>query len=582
MGMRRERNPLTEALAATRPALRWAFGISVFVNLAIFASPLYSMQVFDRVLSSRNLGTLALLTLIVTVFLVFTGILEYARSGVLVRGGVRFHEMISKPVFELAMRAQLAGRPAVATQSMKDAETIREALASGTISTLFDAPWTLIFVGVCFLFHPVLGLVALSGAVLIFTCALLTEVATRDRLQEAGKHASDAQRFAGGSLRNAEIVRGLGMGAAVLERWLGAQSSALASQATASEKAAIYASATKIVRMGVQTALLGAGAWLAIDRLISPGVMMASMIVMGRALAPVEHAVANWKRISNARAAFRRLREVFTELPAAPAATVLPKPLGSVSVESLALKPAKGNATILRDVNFALDAGASLAIIGPSGGGKSSLAKALAGIWTPALGAVRLDGAALSHWDSQQLGASIGYLPQDIEFFAGTIAENIARLGAPDDEAVIAAAKAAGVHEAILKQPNGYQSVLGDGEVVLSGGMRQRIALARALYGNPCLVILDEPNSNLDAEGEAALARAIAQLKARKTTVIAVTHKPQLLRELDRVLLINAGKVQYFGDRDEVLAKLNGPKLTELRRPTEPVEVPALQPVSAA
>lgn len=564
--MAREITPLRAALYTTRPALGSALCLSIFINLVLFAAPLYSLQVYDRVLSSRNLGTLAMLTLIVAVFLILYGILEYARSGILVRGGVRFHEVLSKPIFELAMRSQLAGRPSLGTQALKDADTLREALSGSTVSTLFDVPWTPVFVGICFLFHPAMGTVALIGSILIFVCALLTELATRSRLAHANQFTSEIASFSSGSLRNAEVVRGLGMGEAVLARWIGIQNGALAAQASSSERGAIFLATTKVVRSSVQIALIGVGAWLAIDRTISPGVMMAAMIIMGRALAPVEHVVANWKRIAAARVAAKRLDELFRSLPAPPAATALPDPRGDLKVENLVMKPAKGGAAILQDVSFALEAGTALAIIGPSGGGKSTLAKALAGIWTPAFGAVRLDGAALSQWDATQLGRNIGYLPQDVEFFAGTIAENIARLSKPDDAAVIAAAQTAGVHEAILSRPQGYQTVLGEGEVMLSGGMRQRLALARALYGSPCLLILDEPNSNLDAEGESALARALVSIKAEKRTVVVVTHKPQLLAQVDRVLIMSRGKVQAFGPRDDVMSKATGPNVAALRR----------------
>lgn len=564
--MSRSKSPLTTALAATKPALRSALGLSVFINVALFAGPLYTLQVYDRVLSSRSLATLAMLTLIVAAFLILYGILEWARSGILVRGGVRFHEVLARPLFDVALRAELAGRPSQGNQALKDAETLRETLAGGTVSTLFDIPWTPVFVGICFLFHPAMGVVALTGATLIFACALVTEFVTRDGLTRANRHAGESVRFSSDALRNAEAVSGLGMGEAVLLRWLGIQNATLAAQSAASEQAAVILATTKVVRMFVQIALIGVGAWLAIDRLISPGIMMAAMIIMGRALAPVEHVVANWKRIVAARAAATRLEELFQSLPAAPAATLLPEPRGDLRVENLLLRATNGGTAILKDVTFALDAGTSLAVIGPSGGGKSSLIKTMAGIWKPSLGAVRLDGAALSQWDVAQLGRAIGYLPQEVEFFAGTVATNIARLGHPDDQAVIAAAQSAGVHEAILKLPQGYQTTMGDGATVLSGGMRQRLALARALYGNPRLVIMDEPNSNLDAEGDAALADALRRLKAENRTVVVVTHKPQLVAHVDKVLVLAGGKVQLFGDRAEVLTKLNGPKIAALKR----------------
>lgn len=564
--MLRTQTPLTRARGTLKPALLEAFAISLFINVALFAAPLYSMQVYDRVLSSRNLGTLAMLTLITLVFLLLYGILEYARSGILIRSGVRLHAALAKPVFELSMRAQLAGRPGTAAQAIKDAETLQDTVAGNTLSTLFDVPWVPVFIAICFVFHPALGLVALAGAILILVCALFTEAATKAYLADAAKYAAEGHRFTGGTLRNVETIRGLGMGDAVFLRWLALQNATRGAQSEASERGALLTSVTKFVRMSVQIALIGVGAWLAIDRLISPGVMMAVMIIMGRALAPVEMTVANWKRIIAGRTAYRRLNELFTALPEPPAATRLPEPQGALSVEGLVLRQPNGNGTILKDVTFAVPAGSLLAIIGPSGSGKSTLAKVLAGICRPTLGTVRLDGATLSQWDPAQLGPHIGYLPQDIEFFAGTIAENIARLAEPDDACVTAAAQAAGVHEAILRQPQGYQTVLGDGDTVLSGGMRQRLALARALYGNPRILIMDEPNSNLDQEGELALAQALEAMKAAGRTVVLITHKPQVLAYVDRILVLTAGSVHAFGGRDEVMAKLSSSRVAPIRR----------------
>jgi ATP-binding cassette subfamily C protein/ATP-binding cassette subfamily C protein EexD len=543
--------------------------MSVFINLTLLAVPLYSLQVYDRVLSSRNLGTLAMLTLIVGAFLALYGILEYVRSAILLRCGVRFSDVVSRPLFEVALRAQLAGRPATASQAMRDGDALREALSGSTISTLFDVPWTPAFVAICFLFHPAMGAVALTGAILIFACALLTELATKDGVAAANRHAGDVARFSAAGLRNAEIVRGLGMAQAVCGRWQDMQGAMLGEQTRASERGALTLAFSKSLRMSVQVALIGTGAWLAIDRLISPGVMLAAMIIMARALAPVEQAVANWKRLVGARAAWTRLADLFQSLPEPAAATLLPEPRGDLKVENLVLKPRLDAAAVIKDVSFAIEAGTALAIIGPSGSGKSSLMRALAGIWRPAYGVVRLDGAALEHWHPAQLGRHVGYMPQSVEFFAGTVAENIARLGAVDDGAVVEAAKAAGVHEAVLRLPQGYQTVLGEGGAVLSGGMCQRLALARALFGDPCLVLLDEPNSNLDTEGEAALVETLVRMKQARRTVVVVTHRPQLLAHVERVLILADGRVQAFADRNDVLRKVAGSKVAPLsRRPT--------------
>lgn len=559
--------PLAAAFRSTKPALLAAFALSIFINLTLFAAPLYSLQVYDRVLGSRSLATLAALTVIVGCFIVLYGTLEFARSGVLVRGGNRFHQALARPVFDLAMRASNAGRPAQATLCLKDLEALRDALSSTAVSALLDVPWTPVFVGLCFLFHPAMGLVALTGAILILCCALATEVGTRHKAKAAVAASAEAGRFASAGLRQVEAVIGLGMSGTVAGRWVGLQNAALAAQSNAGERSALLLATTKVVRLGVQIALIGVGAWLAIDRLISPGVMMAAMIIMGRALAPVEHAVANWRRMTAARDAARRLEELFQQLPAPGEATMLPEPTGKVDVEGLVLKPPRGGEATIKDVSFSLAAGTALAIVGPSGSGKSSLVKALAGAWQPARGTVRLDGAALQQWNDRQLGQALGYLPQDVELFTGTVAENIARMGAADDGIVVRAARAAGVHEAILKLPQGYQTMLGDGGTVLSGGMRQRIGLARALHGEPCLVILDEPNSSLDSEGEAALAECIAGLRARKCTVVVVTHRPQLLASVDSILVIRDGRLQRFGARSEVLTQLQERSKVATMRP---------------
>ena len=556
--------PLAEALQATRPALVSAFIVSVFINLTLFVVPLYSIQIYDRVLSSRNIGTLLLLTLITGVFVALYGLLEYVRSGILVRGSVRFNEALAAPLFQVALRAKLAGREANASQALKDGDTMRDCLASGTISSLFDAPWSLVFVFMCYMLHPALGAVAFLGAVLILVCALFMERATRRGVLQATQAAGEASRFAHAVLRNCEAVRGLGMDAAAMAHWNERQWGMIGAQARSGEQSAAFIALSKSVRMAVQVGLMCTGAWLAIDRLISPGVMIAAMIIMARALAPVEHAVANWKRVVAFRTAQKRLQELFRTLPDGRAATELPEARGDLQVEDLVLVSPKDGVPILRGVNFEIAAGEALAIIGPSGSGKSSLARALAGIWTPAKGSVRLDGAALFQWKLHRLGRSIGFLPQDIEFLPGTVADNIARLGKPDDKAVIAAAQAAKVHETILRLPMGYETQLGEGGTSLSGGQRQRLALARALYGDPRLIIMDEPNASLDSEGEAALAQAFVLMKQQMRTVVIITHKPNLLRYVDRVLVLGSGTVKAFGSRDDVLSRLAGPKVTSL------------------
>jgi PrtD family type I secretion system ABC transporter len=519
------------------------------------------MQVYDRVLTSRNISTLVMLTLIVAVFLVLYGVLEFARSGVLARAGVQFEGTLRHPLFETMMQAEMSPRHRFGQQVIRDAETIRDCISSGTAAIACDLPWTPVFVALCFMQHLYLGIVALVGSVVLFSIALFTEYFTRNAVNRTNMLANEASRFVAAALRNGEVVRGLGMGNIVLDRWSGAQSAVVDAHSTLAERGAAMHAVTKFARLAVQTALLCVGAWLAIDRQISPGAMMAASIIMGRALAPVEQVVGQWKRVVAFRSAYRRLEDLFQALPATSAPTVLPAPRGEIEVENAVVWPPAANRPSVKGVSFTLQAGESIAIVGASASGKSSMARALAGVWPLREGVIRIDGAAYSQWDQTRLGKHIGYLPQDIELFSGTVGENIARLGKVNDEAVIAAAKAAGAHDVILRLPNGYDTPIGEGGVALSGGMRQRVGLARAFYGNPRLIILDEPNSNLDEEGEKALAQALASAKAACCTVIVVTHRPQILVHVDRIMVMAFGKALATGPRDEVIAKMRGQKV---------------------
>ncbi len=562
--MSSQATPLNAAKNALRPALTSALVMSIFINLTMFAIPIYSMQIYDRVLSSRNTGTLLMLTLIAAVFIAVYGLLEYTRRGVLVRAGARYNDVLFRPLMDVVFRVQLAKGDKPASQAIRDAEMVRDGITSGMIVSLFDIPWSLVFIGLCYLLHPLLGNVALIGSVLIVSCALVSEFATRAGVEDVTKHTAQKNQFTQSSLRNAEAIFGLGMASAVTHRWREFDNNVVAAQGLSSERTAALLGISKTIRMAVQIALMGAGAWLAIGREISPGAMIAAMIIMGRALAPIEQAVGNWKRIAACRSSQRRLSALFADYPERQSGTKLPQPKGHLSAEQLFLVPAGSREPIVRNLSFKIEAGKVLAIIGPSGGGKSSLIRALAGVWAPAKGAVRLDSASLSQWDPNELGRRIGYLPQEVEFLPATVAENIARLGTPNDKEVVRAAKVAGVHDTILKLPQGYETPIGDGGVVLSGGQRQRLALARALYGSPCLIILDEPNSNLDGQGEAALGRAIQMMKANGQTVVIVTHKPQVMRLVDKVLVLVDGVMTEFGDRDEVMPKVSGPRVANL------------------
>jgi PrtD family type I secretion system ABC transporter len=452
-------------------------------------------------------------------------------------------------------------------QVLRDAETIRDTVANGAAAILCDLPWTPIFVLLCFAMHPLLGFVALGGAAILFTMALITEYMTKSSVENTTMLTNRASTIVNMALRNGDAIRGLGMADTLQDRWSTVQAQAVVAMSQSQERTAIFMALTKFARLGVQTALLCAGAYLALQREISPGSIMAASIVMGRALAPVEQAVGQWKRILACRQAHKRLTEHFARRPQAATHTQLPAPLGRLDLENAYVVPPASPVPTVKGVSLSLAPGETLGIIGTSASGKSSLARAIAGVWPTREGMIRLDGASLSQWDPNQLGKHTGYLPQDVVLFAGTVADNIARMQTVDAGRVIEAAMMAGVHEAILRLPKGYDTMIGDDGSVLSGGMRQRIGLARALFGAPRLVVLDEPNANLDEEGERALGETLIRLKATKCTVIVVTHRPSVLINIDKLLVLSLGSQIAFGPRDEVLAKVKGNRVSPVAQP---------------
>ncbi len=571
--MKTETTPLNRAIRSSYAALGATFILSLFINICMLVSPIYSMQVYDRVMSSRSVTTLVMLTIIVTVFLALYGVLEYARSGVLTKAGLRFEGILRRPLFDAMMRAELSPAHRLGAQAIRDAELLRETVSSSLAPTMFDLPWTPVFITLCFLLHPVLGWVAFLGGAILFLLALVSDRITKSRFEHAGRLSREAGMIVAAALRNGDAVRGLGMGDIVLNRWAGAQSALVAVHAEASERSSALVAVSKFTRMAVQAALLCAGAWLSIEQEISSGSIMAASIVMARALAPIEQTVAQWKRVMACRAAYSRLKGLFELSPAPRACVALPRPAGHLEADGIVVWPLGGNRPTVKSVSFSLNPGETLAIVGASGAGKSSLVKALSGVWPVRAGSVRIDGSDYTQWNGVKLGKHIGYLPQDIELFSGTVAENIARLEEVDDQAVVAAAKIAGAHEVILRLPNGYDTPIGESGLALSGGMRQRVGLARAIYGNPSLVILDEPNSNLDDEGDRALARALANLKAEKRTVIVVTHRPTVLASVDKMLVMSFGQVLAFGERDEVISRMRGNRVAAVA-PAEPSRKP--------
>ncbi|HYG63261.1 MAG TPA: type I secretion system permease/ATPase [Thermoanaerobaculia bacterium] len=547
-------------LASCRGAVLGVALLSGLINILYLSGSIFMMEVYDRVLPSRSIPTLVGLSLIVVVLYLFQGLFDALRGRILARIGAAVDEDLSQSVFQHQLAAPLKGRPeGDGQQPLRDLDQIRAFLSGGGPSALFDLPWMPLYLFICFAFHPLIGLVTLAGAACLVVITLLTEVLTRSAAREAVGAALVRNGLGEGARRNAEVVRALGMAGRLGARWGEANARYLAYQQRTSDVAGGLGALSKVLRMLLQSAVLGVGAYLVIDGQATGGIMIASSILTSRALAPVELAIANWKGFVSARQGWARLR---TQLAAAPAVTPLrlPAPKALLVVDNAGAGAPGTQRFTVQDVSFQLAAGAGLGVIGPSASGKSSLARLLVGVWPAWRGKVRLDAAALEQWRPEDLGEHIGYLPQDVELFAGTVAQNIARFEAqPDPQAVIAAAQAANVHEMILHLPDGYETAVGEAGAALSGGQRQRLGLARALYGNPFLVVLDEPNSNLDAEGEQALTQAILGVRARGGVVVVIAHRPSALAGVDQVLVMAEGRMQSFGPKDEVLGRVLRP-----------------------
>ena len=556
MSGRGQKTDLDAVMGASRGAFLAVGLFSFFHNGLMLTVPLYMLQIYDRVLTSRSEETLVMLTVVAAGMLATAGLLELARSRVLVRIGMRFDARLNAEAFAALHRVRLAGGRNMGERPIRDLETVRNLLAGTGLIAFFDAPWTPIFIAVIFLFHPYLGFVALGGAILLFLLAVFNEVLTRGPLKAAVRENAAGHNFAETSLRNADVIEAMGMLPSLHRRWLDRHQEALALQAKAADRAGNITAIAKFSRQALQISMLGLGAYLAIQQIITPGVMIAASIILSRALAPVELAINGWRGFVTARAAHKRLKEAIAATAPDREEMPLPKPEGGISVERLFAAPPGVRKPFLKNVTFQLQPGEVLGIIGPSAAGKSTLARLLVGVWRPLSGHVRLDGADVSDWDHVALGPHIGYLPQDVELFDGTIADNIARFDEPDPDLIVAAARQAGVHELILKLPDGYDTAIGEGGAILSGGQRQRIALARALYGDPVLVVLDEPNANLDSEGDLALRNAVADLKAAGKTVIIVSHRINVLVTADSLMVLRDGEVAKFGPRAEVLSSL--------------------------
>lgn len=565
-----DRGPAPETVAARRrflAALAAVLAFSFVIGLLMFVGPLYMLQVYDRVLASRSLPTLAVVTGAAVGALAVMAVIDGVRTRILVRAAARLDADIAPRLFEAVFTARLRHPEGNQVQALRDLDTVRETIAGQGIAVLCDLPWAPLFVLVCFLIHPWLGIAAVAAACLSVAMALLNAAATRTPQREGTRAGLLAAAQAGDGVRNAEVLRAMGMLPAARDRWREAHDSAVGWQSRALDRSAFTLAASKSLRMMQQVVALGTGAWLALDGQISPGMMIAASIIMGRALAPIDMLVGNWRSLTTARAAWGRIDDLLRLVPSERVRMPLPAPSGAVSVNNLAVLPPGGGAPALRGVSLDIPAGELLGVVGPSAAGKSSLARALVGVWPAVQGTVRLDGNDLTAWDPDVLGRSIGYLPQDVELMDGTVAEAIARGGPVDAEAVLVAARAAGVHGMIQALPQGYDTRIGRDGQTLSAGQRQRLALARALYGDPPLVVLDEPNSNLDSEGEAALVRALQTVRRQGRTAIIVTHRTSILSAVDRILVLKGGQVEALGTRNEVLAALMPGKAQPAQQP---------------
>ncbi len=549
---------LRDALKDCRTAFCGVAVLSGLVNLLFLTGAIYMLEVYDRVLPSRSIPTLLGLSVLALVLFGFQGVLDIIRSRILVRIGASVDERISGRVYDIVVQLPLRARSQTdGLAALRDLDHVRAFLSSTGPTALFDFPWMPVYLFICYLFHPVIGLTALAGAILLVMLTALTEIFSREPAKTAVQHAAMRNSLAEAGRRNAEALRAMGMAGRTAEVWRGVNAKYMASQQRASDVAGGLGALSRVLRFALQSGVLGIGAYLVIQQQASGGVIIASAVLVSRALAPVELAIANWKAFIAAREGWKRLSDLLGLFAQDEKPMQLPAPQVALVVENAAVAPPGTQKIVVQDVSFTLKAGQGLGVIGPSASGKSSLARLIVGVWAPARGNVRLDGAALSQWAADELGQHIGYLPQDVELVAGTVAQNIARFEPePPADVVIAAAQAAGVHDMIVRLSEGYDTQIGEGGAVLSAGQRQRVALARALYRDPFLVVLDEPNSNLDAEGDRALTAAMMKVRARGGIVVVVAHRRSALASVDQVLAMAQGRLQMVGPKDEVLSKL--------------------------
>ncbi len=559
-------------------ALYWAVGLfSFFANLLMLTGPIYMLQLYDRVLGSRSVETLVALTLLVAFLYGIMGILDYSRGRIMARAGARFQATLDKRVFDAMIRRSAVAPDPAAQTGLSDLESVQRLIASPVLMAGFDIPWTPVFLFGITLFHPWLGMLAVAGGALLILITLLNQLLSREPVTQANVTSHRAGLMSEEIRTEAEMIQSMGMRGAAFQRWKGARDASLAQGVSANDVTGTFTSLTKTLRLFLQSAMLGLGAYLVLQNQITAGAMIAASILLGRALAPIELAIGQWPLVQRATQGWNSLAELLEKTPPESLRTELPKPRARLDVQSLTVVPPGDTRARLRTLSFKVEPGQAVGVIGPSGSGKSTLAKALTGVWKPAGGTIRLDGAGLDQYSADVLGQYIGYLPQRVQLFEGTIAQNIARLAAePDSEKVVAAARMAAAHEMIVALPDGYDTQVSAGGGRLSGGQMQRVGLARAMYDNPVIVILDEPNSNLDNDGSLALNQAVRALKANGSSVLIMAHRPAAIAECDMLLVIDDGTRTAFGPKDQVMRDMVS-NHAELRKTTDMASMGGVQ-----
>lgn len=549
---------LADAVRDCRQAFAGIGLFSFFINILMLTGALFMLQIYDRVLPSRSIPTLAGLVILALTLFLFLGALDLLRGRLLVRVGGYLDESLSARIYDAVVRLPLRSvRQGDGLQPIRDFDQIRSFLSGLGPTALFDLPWLPIYLAICFVFHFWIGFTALIGAIILVSLTLLTEYWVREPMKAAGKFGAQRNNIGEASYRNAEVLSAMGMGARMRGRWAQVNAKYIEHQTQATDISGGFGALSRILRMILQAALLAVGALLVLHNEATPGVIIAGSILGSRAVAPVEIAIANWRQFVNARQSWDRLNRLLAAFAAGPPPLELPAPKSLLSVENVSIAPPGERKIVVQDATFQLKAGSAVGIIGPNAAGKSSLARAIVGVWPTVRGQIRLDGAALDQWSMDALGEHVGYLPQDVELFGGSVKQNISRFEPePKSEDIIEAARSAAVHDMILRLPNGYDTEIGESGVALSAGQRQRIALARALYKKPFMVVLDEANSNLDGEGEVALSQAIASVRRRGGIAIVVALRPKALDECDLAMYVAGGQIKAFGPKAEVLSKV--------------------------